>query len=204
MKRLVLPFLAGVLVGALIGSLASCPDSAALAKWKVENAELKRIAAADHAIHEAEIAALQKNIEAREAEEATLKAEATANKRTIASQAQTIAALQAAEPATTPEIEAMPIVISLRAQVRELTVGFNLAQATIATQDETIKRLELDKVDLAEQRDKWKADYESEYRLRLNCEKGLGIAEKQIKSSKFWRTTAIVAGTIALGAAITK
>ena len=92
-----------------------------------------------------------------------------------------IADLQASEPATTPEIEAMPIVINLRAQVAKLTEAFTLAHDVIDKQAEEIRAWET-KYDLqVEISNEWKCAYDREHDLRLQAEGLVVKCESRLK-----------------------
>ena len=140
-------------------------------------------AAVAHSASLAEIAALQADNAAKVSENVTLKGTVVTQMGTIATLNATIAGLVAIEPPTTPEEEALPIVINLRAQIKSLREGFSLSQETIATQGKIIANLELvvkntEKIALG-----WKTDYErsqgllaTERSLRIKAEKGWGGA----------------------------
>jgi hypothetical protein len=130
--------IAGVMTYRACGQM---PEKLRLAEAKYQT--YRSLTQAQHAQSDAEILRLTQVNLAIATENAELKKTVASDKTTISQQAARIAELQATEPATTPEIEAMPIVINLRAQVKELTVGFTLAQQTIARQDKIILNLEL-------------------------------------------------------------
>jgi len=81
-----------------------------------------------------------------------------------------LSALQNAEPATTPEEEALPIVINLRGQISKLNGMVTLVQDIAQKQAEEIVQLK-GKVTLLEQVGaEWKGAYEREHTLRLQAE----------------------------------
>lgn len=147
---------------------------------------------------QAERQALLATIAEREASEATLKQVVAQNAKELASAKQTIAQLQANEPPTTPEIEALPVVISLRAQVRGFSLALSAAEKTIADQAALIISLELDKKDLLEWGTSWKSQYEREHTLRLASENLFNLSERRFKLS----TKITYVAVTAVGAAL--
>lgn len=143
-------------------------------------------------------AALVAAIAEREAMEAALKAEVAQANSELAVVSQQLEALQGQEPPTTPDIEAMPIVISLRAQVRTLSEGFSLAMETIKKQEERIVLLERDKADLLSLVGSWKAQYEREHSLRLAAE---GLYEDSQKVFGLFRLSGTVKNVVIGGLA---
>lgn len=126
-------------------------------------------------------------------ENSTLKAK-------VAAQAGTIADLQAAEPPTTPELEALPLVISLRAQNRALLEGFTLAQQTIAQQDEEIKALRLVIVDQRLIIAEWEAKFNREQALRLSSERLSATYKRELTKFRLTGTVkTVVIGGLAAG-----
>ena len=112
-------------------------------------------------------AALVAAVAEREAMEAALKAEVAQANSELEVVNQKLEALLGQEPPTTPEEESLPIVISLRAQVKTLSHGFSLALATVEKQEGRIALLERDKADLLAWGESWRAQYEREHTLRL-------------------------------------
>jgi hypothetical protein len=203
-KRLIAPFLVGLLVGALIVSLVHCPDSAALAKAKADYAQFKAIAAAADALKQAALLKAEETITQKDAEIAERDKSIVAKNAQVAALTATLHDLQAAEPPTTPEIESLPIVINLRAQVKALARAFDLSQNVVIEQGLQIKAWEAKfnaQVTISET---WRTRYENERTLRVACEGMFKAAEHQVKANKFWRTAAIVAGAVAVGAILKK
>lgn len=147
---------------------------------------------------QAERLALLATIAEREASEATLKAKVAQSEKELAAARRTIAELQANEPPTTPAIEALPVVISLRAQVRAFGVALTAADKTISDQSDTILKLELDKKDLLALGETWKSQYDREHTLRVQAEDLFKLSERRYKLNK---TVTLVAVT-AVGAGI--
>lgn len=172
---------------------------------KLRDAELKyqayrAMSIADQKKPDAVIAGLRAD-NAKVAEENTgLKKDVGTLKATVAAQVQTIADLQANEPPTTPEIEAMPIVINLRAQVKSLTVAFSLAQTTIEKQDKIILNLELTVRNMEGIITEWQTKFNRADALRLAAESlNLGY-KKQIASMRLTGTIEkVVIGGLAAG-----
>jgi len=92
--------------------------------------------------------------------------------------------LVAAEPTTTPEEEALPIVINLRAQVSQLKGMVSLAQDISQKQANEIGELKV-KVTLLEQVGvEWKAAYDREHTLRLRAEDLYKVCSRSKNSNK--------------------
>jgi len=133
----------------------------------------------------------------REASEAVLKAKVAQDAKELAAAHRLIAELQANEPPTTPEIEALPVVISLRAQVRAFSLALATAEKTISDQSDTIFKLGQDKKDLWEWGTSWKAQYEREHTLRLASENLFKLSEHRFKLNK--TVTYLVVGAAGAG-----
>jgi len=173
---------AGLVVLLLLGFLAD--QACHVLPNKLKQSELKyeayrAMSVEKDKISDAKIADLQAQLVESEKVEAVLNQTIETQKVQIQAQAQTIADLQAAEPPTTPEIEAMPIVINLRAQIKALVQGFSLAQQTIAEQEKLIVQLKMDKEILTGQVNEWIAKYNREHTLRLAAE-GLYADSKKV------------------------
>lgn len=142
---------------------------------------------------------------AREAAEAMARADTLAVdnavlRQQVTAQAGVIADLQAAEPPTTPEIEAMPIVINLRAQVKALTHGFSLAQQTIAQQDQEIRNLRLVIADQTIMLQEWEAKFNREQALRLSSESLSAMYKRRLTTFRLTGTVkTVVIGGLAAG-----
>lgn len=147
---------------------------------------------------QAERQALLATIAEREASEARLKEKVAQDAKELASYKKTIADLQANEPPTTPEIEALPVVISLRAQVRQFSLALSAAEQTISDQSDLIFKLEQDKKDLLAWGTSWRDQYEREHTLRLASESLFKLSERRFKLT----TTITYVAVTAVGAAI--
>jgi hypothetical protein len=168
-----IPWLVALAFSAIAGvmSYKACnqlPEKLRLAEAKYQ--AYRTLSQAQNAQSDAEILRLTQVNQAVAAENIELKKTVASDKTTISQQAARIVELQANEPATTPEIEAMPIVINLRAQVKELTAGFTLAQQTIAKQDKVILNLELTVKNMEGIITEWQAKFNREESLRLASE----------------------------------
>lgn len=150
----------------------------------------------------AERARLLEVIAKNEAREAELLAESAQYVDQIQTYRAEITRLQAQEPPTTPEIEALPIVINLRAQVRQFSLALEAANQTISLQAQTITLLTQDKALLRERVDSWRGQYEREHALRLSAE---GLYAKSTKVLGLFKLSGVakdivigglVAGTI--------
>jgi chromosome segregation ATPase len=171
----------------------SCAVDARIRKAKLAYQELRAITEAESKMMSTRLDELNKAIGHRDEAIGKLESEVAAKNLEISAAKTELAELQAAEPPTTPEIEALPIVINLRGQVAKLTDMFNLSQNTI-----TIQSLEIDelwgKTKLLEDVvAEWKGGYEREHALRIQAENMFKICERGRRLQKFWKTTAIVA-----------
>jgi hypothetical protein len=182
MKR-VWPVALALLAAVAVGYYAdrSFNDRLAIKKAQADYAEAKKVYEADKELSLARIDELTSTVSHMTNAAAQYEAQAAQDQAQIASQADTIAALQAAEPPTTPEVESLPIVINLRAQVAAVTRAFNLSQNVVTTQGLEIKALKEKCVALEAIGDEWKAQAQREYALRVAAE---GLAETAIKHRK--------------------
>jgi hypothetical protein len=203
MKRLIAPFLVGLLAGALIVSLVHCPDSAALAKVKADYAEFKAIAEAADALKQAALLKAEETITQKDAEIAERDKSIVAKNAQVAALKATLHDLQAAEPVQ-PELEKEPLVINLRAQIGNLSQALSISAEVIALKDGQLAAWSAKFDAQVMISETWRTRYENERTLRGACESMFKTAEHQIKSNKFWRTTAIVAGAVAVGAILKK
>ena len=178
-KTIAIATLAFILGGLTVLAIR-CPDSSAIAKWRAqyETERATRVAEQESSdakkdAWEAEKVVLQGAIDSAQAV-------IEVKKRAIADRDTRIAALEAVEPVA-PELEAHPLVINLRAQISEWKVKFSLAQGVIAEKDEVIFSLRGQLAIQVTLTNEWKANYEHEYTLRLNCEKGIALYQKKLK-----------------------
>jgi chromosome segregation ATPase len=171
----------------------SCRASAELKQAKKDYSELKRITEADHELMSIRVDELNKAIGHRDETIGQLERKVTQYVEKTTTLTAELTALQNAEPQTTPEIESMPIVISLRGQVAKLTEMFSLSQATVAAQRAEIAEYVGQVKDLRQLSEEWKGAYEREHKLRVQAEGLFKICERSRKLNKFWRTTSIVA-----------
>ena len=176
------------LVVAMIGMARFCSDSREKYWMRVAvHEQAMKAAAAEHAASLAEIKTLRADNVQKVSENVILKRAVVTANVTIAALNHTIDNLTSAEPSTTPDIEAIPIVINLRARVAKLTEGFSLAQATIWKQEKIIANLEL----VVKNTEKIAADWEADY----NRSQGLLATERSLRlaSEKKWSRVSIVA-----------
>lgn len=103
------------------------------------------------------------------------------------------------EPPTTPEIEAMPIVVSLRAQVKTLTDLYGISIDIITEKDKVIdlwsKKFDAEVTIAGE----WKVQYEQEHRLRLLSEGLVTSLEHRVKAQGLLGKVKTVALGVAAG-----
>ena len=196
--------LIGVSLFALFALDRSCNSDRELAKAKADYAEQVRALEADNAIKRDTILAAEKVITQQDANIAGYVGQIQTYRVEVSALRAELSTLQDAEPPTTPEVESLPIVINLRAQVTRLTQMFSLSEAARAEQDKVIaswrEKYEAQvTISIA-----WKAQAENERTLRVQAESLFTKYEHARKSNKFWRTTAYIAGAVALGAIIAK
>jgi hypothetical protein len=111
--------------------------------------------------------------------------------------------LQNAEPPTTPDIEAMPIVINLRGQVAALTQAFDLSQKEVTLQKQISAELWGKVSNLEKIADEWRGMYDREHALRVNCELLFKEADRRVSVYRFRgkvATAVAVAGAVVIGA----
>ena len=191
-----LPIIAGACALAAIGlGVRSCVAGAKLKQAKADYLELKRITEASEAILSNRIDEKNKAIGVLNNTIVQLNVEKSAKDAEISRLRESLADAVANEPPTTPEIEAMPIVISLRAQIGWLNklVASNLD--IIANREQVIQAWTSkfnEQVDISEA---WRTKYENERNLRENCEKLFKLSERSRKYGKTWTKIALgVAG----------
>jgi hypothetical protein len=157
----------------------SCAVDARIRKAKLAYQELRAITEADKQLSDNRIGQLTKSIVDKDRQILNIEKEITQKDEQLTVVNQRLRDLQAAEPPTTPEIEALPIVVNLRGQVAKLTGMFNLSQNVVVAQSQEIVELK-GKVGLLELvAAEWKGAYNREYALRLSSEKLLTIAENR-------------------------
>jgi hypothetical protein len=183
--KIALAVAAVILFGYLLDHYYCGPNAKYLA-LKAEYDEARKVAAADHEIQQGIIAEAEKNIAALNESIVTANATITAKDGQITALRTALAGLQEAEPPTTPEIEAMPIVINLRAQVSHLTEMFNLSQGIVAEQVKVIGAWEKKYDAQVTISDAWKREYENERRLRLMADELNRSLEHQAKSGQLF------------------
>lgn len=199
------PIITAVVIIALVVSIfcvaRSCKSNSDYKNLKLQYAGYKAIAEAGHEISQNHIKELNGTIAGLTSDIAGKESEIAEKDGRIAALSVRLDELQNTEPPTTPEIEAMPIVINLRGQVARLTEMFSLAQETINTQREEIalwaKKYEAQAAISGE----WQSEYEREHQLRLMSEGIVGRLERRVRGAKFLNKAAIVAvaGAVAYG-----
>ena len=182
----------------------SCRADAQLRQAKLEYAGYKAVAEADHEIQFGIITEKNKVIVSMTKTIGKLNDENAADDAEIALLKDELEAVVGQEPPTTPDIEALPIVVNLRGQVKLLKEIVAKDIDVIANREKVIDAWELKfnaQVDISEA---WRKNYESEHILRVQAEGLFKVCERSQRLNKFWKTTTIVAGAIAIGAIITK
>lgn len=196
--------IAGLAVFCLAFVDRSCNADRELAKARAAYAENVRLLEADNAMKRDAILRAEETITQLNVEQAQLNASIVAKNAQLATQQAELEALQNAEPPTTPEVEALPIVISLRAQVARLSSMFTLSEAKCADYERIVASL---KTELTAKDDiiaSWRGQYENEHALRVQAEGLFKDYQRAYKANKFWRTTAIIAGAVAVGSLLTR
>jgi hypothetical protein len=155
-------------------------------------------AAAQHVTDMGTIVTQEGTITARDADIANLKAVIVQKSAKITGLAHDLAALQAAEPAQ-PELETQPLVISLRAQIGNLTKLYSISVEIIDTKDAVIADWTAKFNAQAVISETWKAAYETEHRLRLTAEELNITLEHQRDASRLYGKLT-TAGLAAAGA----
>ena len=139
MKRLIAPFLIGVLVGAIAVALISCPTSAALKQAKLQYETYRAIATADHAMSLDRIRELERISTQYVEQITTYQVEISARDKTIALQkasiAQNVGQITRLRTEVQPVIDANP---ALAEFVASLDAGIVLRDNLIIEQEEQI------------------------------------------------------------------
>jgi hypothetical protein len=194
----------GLALLALFAIDRSCVADRALEKAKADYAEQVRVLEADNAFKRDAILKAEEVITQQDAQIAVHVANIAAKDARITLLSGQLADIVGQEPPTTPEVESLPIVINLREQVARLSEMFSLALAKSDAQDRVIASWQTKYAAQVEISRSWQGQFENEHVLRLESERLFGMAEHRVKSTKFWRVTAYVAGAVALGAIIAK
>jgi hypothetical protein len=197
MKKLQPAVIAALVVASLFLLSRSCGLTEKYRMAKDDYNELKKIAEADHALSVAHIEELNNAI--GQADKTIVKLNGVIREKSVLISELSIQldGLIDNEPPTTPEIESMPIVVSLRKQVGKLTEMYSLSQQTITLQNEsaTVLRGKFDaQVTISET---WKREYDKEHTLRLSCESLLKLSERRVSSP--WTMVKNVAVGVAAG-----
>jgi hypothetical protein len=164
--------------------------------------ELVAITDADKKMSDAHIAELTKAIGRADEVIGQKETEIAVKNAKITALSNRLDELVNAEPPTTPEVEAMPIVVNLRGQISKLTELFSLSQQAASLQAEEIDALKGKCVDLVSIVNHLTVQYDKEHALRLSAEKLVTSLEKRVKSQGLLgkvKTIAIVtvAGSLA-------
>ena len=198
MKR-ALPWL--LLVFAALGLLAlldrSCRATQEIRDWRLKYEGYRAIAEADARFRNEQIAEARAIIAVREGRVVTLEAEAVTLMGHIDSLTHALASAQ--EPPTTAEQERLPIVVFLRAQVKAHEARFSLAVEALASKDATIAELKGVVVEKDHIIEAVTAQYDAEHALRLNCEQGIALYQKQARTLRLGGKVKTIALAVAGG-----
>lgn len=172
----------------------SCVAGRELAAAKADYAERVRVLEADNAIKQGAILKAEEVITQQNLAIAQANADKAEKDRQILALKATLHDLQDAEPPTTPEVEALPIVINLRAQVSRLTAMFTLSEAKNGDKDRVIVSLQTIVAAKDDVIAAWRGQYENEHTLRV-------AAEGLFKKSEHARKSNSLVKKVALGVA---
>jgi uncharacterized protein HemX len=157
----------------------------------------RKIAEADHALSVAHIAELNNAIASADKVIGQKNADIKAKSDKITLLQRRLDDVVGQEPPTTPEIESMPIVINLRAQIQNLSNMYSLATSIIDDKDEVIAQWSDKFYSMKKIAGEWKGMYDREHALRVNCEGLLGVCESRVPGP--WKTIKKVALGVAAG-----
>ena len=206
MTKKVLPWIiVGVLVvGLCFSAYGYFATQADLKAKQAQYDAYRKLSIAEEAAKDARIAGLQSDNANLRKINGVLNGQVVVDDQIIASDRQTIAFLRKNEPATTPEIEKLPIVINLRAQIVALNAGFVDAQKEVAD----VKLVNLNLVAQLGNDEKIITDvnakYNAEHAMRLSCEALSAAYKKAITPSFFgliikdWKQELVVAAVAGL------
>lgn len=135
----------------------------------------------------------QQNVIRIEADIANLEKEKKAVAKDLDEAKRDLASLQASEPVA-PDLENEPLVINLRAQIRELVEMFTLSQNTVRIQADEIKALNLKCVTLESMVLEWKGMYERDHALLQTSLSLVGSLERKVKNQKTEKRIAMIIG----------
>lgn len=142
------------------------------------------------------IEGLSQEIRARSEANAILQASVAAKDAKITLLSGQLANIVGQEPPTTPEVESLPIVINLRAQVAKLSEMFALSEAASKEKDDIIYNWEVKFNSQVKITLEWVRRYEQENALRLAAESMFKMSQRQSTKTK------IICGAIAVAAVI--
>lgn len=202
MKNTIVVILVIALIVCSFFAYRSCRSDSKLRKQLLKYEELKAQSEADHKLSLDRIDQLTKDIGHMTNEIVQLETDVAAKQKKITLLSDQLAAIVGQEPPTTPDIEAMPIVINLRAQVATLTEMFTLANGTIIDKDAIIARWERKYEAQVQISTEWKASYDREHILRVQAEDLFKACEHSKKVNKLWGNVKAVAMGIAAGVVV--
>jgi hypothetical protein len=196
-KTILTAIFAIALVAFGVSTLRSCKLGKKYRDLKAAYETDRKIAEADHALSLSRIEELNNAIGQANNAIGLKEAEIAVKNAEILVLSNQLDELIGSEPPTTPEIESMPIVVSLRGQVRTLTEMYSLSQETITLQSKQIwlivGQYNAQVLISAE----WKSMYDNEHALRVNCEGLLKVCENRVSSP--WKTARTVAYGVSAG-----
>ena len=188
MKKLVLAALVVAVVFHVFFVVKSCQTADVFRQAKKDYAMFLAIVEKEHEDHLAAIANANATMAKQDAKISELNQTVSEYKARIDGLSVQLDKLLAEEPQTTPEIEAMPIVINLRQQVKTLTEMFSLAQKTIEEKDRVIAAWEEKFYIQVKVSESWEKQYDNEHLLRVQCESMFRLCERKSRSNSLWAT----------------
>jgi hypothetical protein len=182
MKKSQLAVIAGLCLASLFLLSRDCGLTEKYKLARDDYNELKKITDADHALSLSRIEELTQAV--GQANETIVQKEAdiAVKNAKILVLSSRLDELIDNEPPTTPDIEAMPIVVNLRGRVAKLTEMFTLSQDVVSLQAEEITALKGKCIALESIGDEWKKSYEKEHILRVQAEGLFKNLERRVKS----------------------
>jgi septal ring factor EnvC (AmiA/AmiB activator) len=202
MKNTIVVILVIALIVCSFFAYRSCRSDSKLSKQLLKYEELKSQSEASHDASLKLIDGLTARIGQMTEEIVQLETDVAERQTKINLLSDQLAAIVGQEPPTTPDIEAMPIVINLRAQVATLTEMFALASNSIIDKDIAISKWEEKYNAQVKISAEWKNNYDMEYALRVQAEELFKSCEHSKKVNKLWGNVKAVALGLAAGVVV--
>lgn len=196
MKNLILKaVIAALIVASLFLLTRSCGLTEKYKLAKDDYIELKKITEADHALSLTHIEELNNEIGQANKTIVKLNGDITVKNTKITLLSKQLADIVGQEPPTTPEIETMPIVLSLRAQVQTLSNLYSISVDIINEKDKVIDLWSKKFGAEVTINETLRTMYDKEHALRVNCDALLRSLEGTVHRQLSWgrvKSSAIV------------